>query len=163
MKIGEYTYVPKEIKYGNDDGELTIGKFCSIASEVVILLGGEHNPNNISTFPFHAYWSEAVNFSSGPGSKGNVTIGNDVWIGYGVTILSGVTIGDGAVIGAKSLVVDDVPPYYIVGGVPARAIRRRFTDLQVEKLLKIKWWDWPKEKIIFFLPFLVSNRIDEFI
>lgn len=80
-------------------------------------------------------------------NKGDIVVGNDVWIGYEAVILAGVTIGDGAIIGARAVVTRDVPPYTIVGGVPAKPIRRRFPDETVTRLLDIRWWDWPVEKI----------------
>ena len=80
-------------------------------------------------------------------NRGDIVIGNDVWIGYEAVILSGVTIGDGAIIGTRAVVTKDVPPYTIVGGVPAKPIRKRFDEKVIKELLKIKWWDWTKEKI----------------
>src|SRR5690606_25352240 len=103
-----------------------IGKYCSIGQDVIILLGGEHHLDRITTYPFPAFWKEYANFESPGLSKGNVSIGNDVWIVTDVLILSGVSIGNGAVIGAKSLVTRDIPPYAIVGGVPAKIIKYRF-------------------------------------
>jgi acetyltransferase-like isoleucine patch superfamily enzyme len=132
---------------------LKIGKFCSIAARVTIALGGNHRSDLVTTYPFIAFvadWPEAECLSGedvAAVSKGDVIIGNDVWIGYGVMILSGVTIGDGAVIGAGSVVTKDVEPYSIVAGNPARLIRKRFNDETIRKLLEIKWWDWPPEKI----------------
>lgn len=119
--------------------DLKIGKFCSISDEVTIFLGGEHEINTISSYPFSL---------KNHYSKGDVTIGNDVWIGQSTIILSGVTIGDGAIIGANSLVTKDVKPYAVVGGNPAKLIKYRFDDDTIDKLLKIKWWDWSIDKII---------------
>lgn len=87
-------------------------------------------------------------------------IGNDVWIGYEAVVMAGVTIGDGAVIGSRAVVTKDVPPYTIVGGVPARPIRRRFPEEMVLALLEIKWWDWPKEKITEYLAAIQTGDID---
>ena len=94
-------------------------------------------------------------------NKGNITIGNDVWIGYEAVILSGVTIGDGAIIGTRSVVTKDVPPYTIVGGAPARVIKKRFSDDVIEKLLKIKWWNWPVEKIAGSLEYIQTGNLSE--
>lgn len=146
-QIGEYTYgLPKVFKL-ESGSQLSIGKFCSIANDVKIFLDGEHNTKNISTYPFGYFNDFKSSTRYQTLSKGKVTIGNDVWIGYGVTILSGVTIGDGAVIGACSLITKDVPSYSIVGGVPAKIIKKRFDDNTINQLLVIKWWNWSDEKI----------------
>lgn len=161
--IGDFTYGKPTILSWGENTTLIIGKFCSISEDVTILLGGEHNTNWISTYPFNQMLNE-VNAQSGhPKSKGIVEIGNDVWIGNGATILSGVKIGNGAVIGARSLVAKDVLPYTIVAGNPAKFIRLRFTEEQINNLLKIKWWDWPVTKIKVELPTIMSTNIDEFI
>ena len=131
--------------YGNPEvlfdskANLKIGNFCSISDDVTILLGGEHEINTISSYPFTL---------KNHHTKGDVTIGNDVWIGQSTLILSGVTIGDGAIIGANSLVTKDVEPYAIVGGNPAKLIKYRFDDETIEKLLELKWWDWDIKKIM---------------
>ena len=106
---------------------------------------------------------EAKDISGHPATKGNVIIGNDVWIGYKATIMSGVTIGDGAVIGACSVVTKDVKPYEIVAGNPAKVIRKRFSDEIIIQLLKIAWWNWPIEKIKAEIEFLCNNNIEKFI
>ena len=99
-------------------------------------------------FPFFEEWGlEREHVTDAWDNKGDIILGNDVWIGYEAVILAGVTIGDGAIVGARALVTRDVPPYTIVGGVPARPIRRRFSQDTIDRLLQIKWWDWPEEKI----------------
>lgn len=162
--FGEFTYgVPAIFEWG-EGTELTVGKFCSIASYVNIFLGGGHRTDWVTTYPFNVFVDEfpsANGIIGHPISKGNVVIGNDVWIGQGATILSGVTIGDGAVIGAFSVVAKDVDPYTIVAGNPARLIRRRFDVADIEFLLSIKWWDWPKEKIEEHVRLLCSGNIVE--
>ena len=95
--------------------------------------------------------------------KGDILIGNDVWIGYEAVILSGVTIGDGAIIGTRAVVTKDVPPYTIVGGVPARPLRKRFTEEVIEKLLKICWWNWPDHKVKEHLDCIRKGDIDSLI
>lgn len=165
ITIGEYTYGNPEIKTYNREektGNLTIGKFCSIAENVTIMLGGEHEMEKVTTYPFFLYWPEAKGLGDYK-TKGDVVIGNDVWIGRGATILSGVWIGDGAVIGAEAVVASDVEPYSIVVGNPARCVKYRFLWSQIGELLKIKWWDWSKEKIIEALPLICSTNIDGFI
>jgi acetyltransferase-like isoleucine patch superfamily enzyme len=129
---------PKIHAYNNDDGVVHVGKYCSIANDVEFFLGGNHHPEWISTYPHHSNEHEVT-------SRGNIEIGHNVWIGRGAVIMSGVRIGDGAVVGAKALVTSDVRPYAIVGGVPAKEIRRRFDDATVDRLCEISWWDWPDE------------------
>lgn len=124
-----------------EKSNLIIGSFCSIACEVNIFLGGNHNYKRPST------WLLKKDDKEGIKSNGDVIIGNDVWIGHGATIMSGVNIGDGAVIAAESLVVKNVEPYSIVGGNPAKHIAYRFDEQTIEKLLEIKWWNWP-DKIL---------------
>lgn len=160
--IGEYTYGIPEVRTFKNDGGLKIGKYCSIAGGVQIFLGGNHRSDWVSTYPFYAYpkWK---NIEGSPITKGDVVIGNDVWIGHDAIILSGVSIGDGAIIGAGAVVTRDVPPYTMAAGNPARPIKKRFTDAQIEALMKIKWWDWPKDKVEDAVPMLLCGDIDEFI
>lgn len=160
--IGRGTYgSPKVFSYPND-ASLRIGAYCSIAADVSIFLGGEHHPEWVTTYPFGALWREHLHPDQ-PKSRGDVVIGNDVWIGRGATIMSGVTIGDGAVVGAGALVAKDIPPYTIVGGNPAKPIRLRFSPEIVSKLLEIRWWDWPDERIRKAAGMLQSPDIQAFI
>ncbi len=142
VKVGKGTYGPINAIFSNASNEsLSIGNFCSIGSGTKFILGSEHQFNSITTFPFKVkyfgYESEAT-------SKGPIVLKDDVWLGENVLVLSGVTIGQGAVVGASSLVIKDIPPYAIVGGVPAKIIKYRFNDNIIEKLNKI---DWEKLKI----------------
>ena len=169
MIAGKYTYgIPIIHKSGKNDtnGKLIIGKFCSIAKNCNIFLGGNHRIDWVTTYPFGHINKNIFNNYSGDGhptTKGDVIINNDVWIGANVTIMSGVTIGDGAVIANNSHVVKNIEPYTIVGGNPAKFIKKRFTEEQIDKLLKIKWWDWDDIKINKFTHLLCNNNIDNFI
>lgn len=154
-KIGDYTYGTPKI-LGN--GELSIGKFCSIADGCLILLGVDHNPDWITTYPFPAVWPEAAHIPGHPRSKGPVHIGHDVWIGQNTTILSGVRIGNGAIIGAASVVAKDVGPYEIHCGNPARFVRNRFyLPSLCRKVEALQWWNWPLERIKHELPNLLTQ------
>ena len=131
---------------------LIMGKFCSIACGAKFLFtSANHTQKSLSTYPFPIFFEEwdldVEDITSAWDRKGDIVIGSDVWIGYEAVILSGVTIGDGAIIGARAVVTKDVPPYTIACGVPARQIRRRFSDETIAALLELKWWDWPREKI----------------
>jgi len=162
-RIGRGSYGDLEVRSWKEGATLEIGAYCSLAAGVKIFLGGEHRTDWVTTYPFPALWKErAGHFSGHPRTRGNVIIGNDVWVGAEAVITSGVTIGDGAVVGMRSLVTRDVPPYTIVAGNPARPLRRRFDDAQIERLLEIAWWNWPEERIERFLPLLLADRINEF-
>ena len=159
VEIGDFSYRYPDIQqYG---GKLKIGKFCSFAPNVKIMLGGEHRTDWCSTYPFNALMPEFSYIDGHPFSKGDITIGNDVWIGSDVTILSGVTIGDGSVIAANACVTQNVEPYTIVGGIPAKPIKKRFCDEEIKRLLRIRWWDWKWEEIWQVIPVLQSNSLNE--
>jgi len=164
MKVGQYTYGHENIHIEFESfAELEIGKFCSIAEKITVFLGGNHNTNWITTYPFGTINQNSFPYvaKGHPKTNGNVTIGNDVWIGYKSTIMSGITIGDGAVIAANSHVVKDVDAYSIVGGNPAKLIRFRFSNEEIEKLMEIKWWNWHPSHIHKMSPVLCSGNIDE--
>lgn len=157
--------------YGNnllisDWGEgatLRIGSFCSIAADVRIFLGGEHRTDWVTTYPFTFLWNAADHIKGHPRTKGDVNVGNDVWIGREAVILSGVSIGDGAVVGARSVVTKNVSPYAVVAGNPARFVKKRFDDETISRLLRIKWWNWEDEEIEKSLPVLLSDNIEAFL
>lgn len=163
---GQYTYgKPQVINFG-EGCYLKIGKFCSISSKVTVFLNSEHRIDWISTYPFPFFstkWTNAENISDYAINRGDVIIGNDVWIGYGAIIFSGVQIGDGAVIGAGAIVTKNVEPYTIVAGNPAHVIKKRFDDKTIKKLLAIKWWDWPDKKINENIKYICSDDILTFI
>jgi virginiamycin A acetyltransferase len=159
--VGDYTYYDdfedvsnfeKNVKYHFDfvGDKLIIGKFCMIASGATFIMnGGNHLTEATSAYPFAIFggaWQHAMDGKSYP-TKGDTIIGNDVWIGYDTTIMPGVTIGDGAIIATKAVVTKDVAPYTIVGGNPAKPIKKRFSDDTISKLLQLKWWNWGIKKI----------------
>lgn len=153
-------------QYPVNNDKLIIGKFCSIACGAkFIFTSANHTLKSLSTYPFPIFFDEwnldAKNIASAWDNKGDIVIGNDVWIGYEAVIMPGVKIGDGAIIGTRAVVTKDVEPYTIVGGVPARVIRKRFDDKTIVKLMKIKWWNWDKEKIAKNITNIQSGNIDK--
>ena len=177
--VGEYTmyndfvHDPRMFEQNNvlyhypiNHDKLIIGKFCSIACGAKFLFNSaNHTLSSLSTYPFPLFFEEwgleKKNDADSWDNKGDIVVGNDVWIGYEAVILSGVTIGDGAVIGARAVVTKDVPPYTIVGGVPAKPIKKRFSEESIKKLQSIRWWDWPKEKIAENITAIQSGNIEQ--
>lgn len=180
IKVGDYTIYndfvndPRDFEKNNvlyhypiNGDKLIIGKFCSIACGAKFLFNSaNHTLTSLSTYTFTLFFEEweleKKNVTKAWDNKGNIIIGNDVWIGYDAIILSGVTIGDGAIIGARAIVTKDVPPYTIVGGVPAKAIRKRFNEKTIKSLLNLKWWDWPEERIAANIQRIQRGQISEF-
>ena len=177
IEIGEYTiyndfvHDPRDFEkynvlyhYPVNGDRLIIGKFCSIACGAKFLFtSGNHSMRSLSTYTFPIFFDEwgldAKDIRQAWDNKGDIVVGNDVWIGYEAVILSGVTIGDGAIIGSRAVVTKDVPPYTIVGGVPARPLRKRFDDAAIERLEALRWWDWDAETIRRSLPAIQSGDI----
>ncbi len=174
--VGDFTYFddpidPEAFETRNilyhfpfSQDRLIIKKFCAIASGVKFIMnGGSHKLDGFSTYPFMLFqkgWDEGFDFKKFP-FKGNTTVGNDVWIGYGAIIMPGITIGDGAIIGSGALVTKNVEPYAIVGGNPAKVIRKRFDENTIKDLIEIKWWDWSIEKITKYHNILMNSDINE--
>lgn len=179
IEIGDYTMYndfvrdPQDFQKNNvlyhylvNHDRLVIGKFCSIACGAkFIFTSANHSLKSLSTYPFPIFFEEwgldVSNITDAWDNKGDIIVGNDVWIGYEAVILSGVTIGDGAIVGSRAVVTKDIPPYTIVGGVPAKPIRKRFDDVTIARLLELKWWDWSEERIKANIKIIQSGRIDE--
>jgi len=164
VTIGDYMSgaMPKIHKWTNKY-TLTVGKFCCFAEGVNIIVDGNHRSDWVSTYPLSRLLLNDFSNLGHPAGKGDMTIGNDVWIGMNVLILPGVNIGDGAVVAAGAVVTHDVLSYEIVGGVPAGHLKYRFTSGQMAALLAISWWDWDIEKIKENISLLESGDIDGFI
>ncbi len=163
-KIGRGSYANDlEVLRKHDGADLQIGAFCSIAAGVKIFLGGEHRTDWVTTYPFNALWEKAANIKGHPKTKGDIKIGNDVWIGRDAVILSGVKIGDGAVIGVRAVVTKDIPPYAIAVSNPARVIKKRFDDILIDRLLRIKWWNWDDARIENALTLMLNDDIVTFL
>lgn len=174
--VGDYTYYddPSDSEgfernvlyhypfYGD---KLIIGKFCAIAKDVKFIMNGaNHLMKCFSTYPFQIFgngWEKVMPKIEDLPNKGDTVIGNDVWIGYDSLAMPGVKIGDGAIIASRSVVVGNVEPYSVVGGNPAKLIKKRYNDEVIDILLKLKWWDWGVEKITTNLEVLVSQDLEK--
>ncbi len=179
ISIGDYTmyndfvHDPRDFEKNNvlyyypvNKNQLRVGKFCSIACGAKFLFtSANHTMRSLSTYPFPIFFEEwgldVKDITSAWDNKGDIVIGNDVWIGFEAVILSGVTIGDGAVIGARAVVTKDVSPYTIVGGIPANVIRKRFSDDVISELLKLQWWNWSESRIRKNLAAIQSGRMND--
>jgi len=151
--------------YSVNNDKLVIGKFCSIACGArFIFTSANHTLKSLSNYPFPIFYEEwdldIRKVTSAWDNKGDTIIGNDVWIGYEAVVMPGVHIGDGAIIGTRAVVTKDVPPYTIVGGVPAKEIRKRYDQETIKKLLEMRWWDWPFERIQKFLHYIMNGEVD---
>ena len=179
IQVGDYTmyndfvHDPRDFQRNNvlyhypiNGDKLIIGKFCSIACGAKFLFtSANHTLRSLSTYPFPLFFEEwgldKAHMAQAWDNKGDIVVGNDVWIGYEAVLLSGVTIGDGAIIGTRAVVTQDVPPYTIVGGVPAKPIRRRFDDATIDALLALRWWDWPREKLAQNIAAIQAGQLEE--
>ena len=177
IEVGEYTIYndfmrdPRDFEKNNvlyhypvNGDRLVIGRFCSIACGAQFMFtSGNHSMQSLANYTFPIFFDEwgldAKDICDAWDNKGDTVIGNDVWIGYEAVIMPGVKIGDGAVIGTRAVVTKDVPPYTIVGGVPAKPIRRRFDDATVEKLEALRWWDWDEDRLKRALPAIQAGDI----
>ncbi|GJE37903.1 acetyltransferase-like isoleucine patch superfamily enzyme [Methylobacterium persicinum] len=163
FSIGRYSYGRPKVRFPESGRTLTIGRYCSIADRVEILLGGDHRLDWASTYPFAAmrgHFPDAQAPEDYHASRGDVVIGHDVWLGSGCMILSGVTVGHGAVVAARAVVTRDVPPYAVVAGNPARVVRRRFPPEVADALVAAAWWDLPQDEVSRLVPLLQSGEID---
>jgi acetyltransferase-like isoleucine patch superfamily enzyme len=158
--IGPHSVGYPEVRRELGESRLTIGDYCSIAGGVTIMLGGEHASGGLTTYPLWILWPECREMEKGSASKGDITIGSDVWIGINTLVLSGSTIGDGAIIGAGSVVRGKIPPYAIAVGSPCRTVMYRFKPDEISTLLAIRWWDWPEDVVAQALPILLSGDVD---
>lgn len=178
IEVGDYTIYndfisdPRQFEQNNvlyhypiNHERLIIGKFCSIACGVKFLFNcANHTLKSLSTYTFPLFYEdwglEKSNVASAWDNKGDIVIGNDVWIGFEAVVLAGVKIGDGAIIGTRAVVTKDVPPYSIVCGIPAKVIRKRYSPDIIEQLLSLRWWDWTKDRIKRNLPFIMAGNIE---
>lgn len=178
IEVGDYTiyndfvHDPRDFEINNvlyhypiNGDKLKIGRYCSIAcGSKFLFTSGNHALASLSTYTFPIFYEEwgldAKDICGAWDNKGDIIVGNDVWIGFEAVILSGVTIGDGAIIGARAVVTKDVPPYTIVGGVPAKPIRKRFDDRTIEKLLSLRWWDRDETTVKKAIPAIRSGNVD---
>ncbi|MFG2497332.1 CatB-related O-acetyltransferase [Streptomyces sp. NPDC048441] len=175
IEVGEYSYYDDpddatafetcNVLYHYGPEKLRIGKFCAFGTGVrFIMNGANHRMDGPSTFPFPIMggsWSDHFDLISGLPGRGDTVVGHDVWFGYGVMVMPGVRIGHGAVIASGSVVVDDVPDYGVVGGNPAKLIRTRYSESEVERLLAAAWWDWPAAHLTEHIRTVMSGTIDE--
>lgn len=169
--VGDYSYYDDPVDSENFErnvlyhypfigDKLIIGKFCALARDVKFIMNGaNHKMSGFSTYPFQIFgkgWEKVMPAPDEFPYKGDTVIGHDVWIGYEALLMPGVKVGNGAIISARAVVTADVPAYAIVGGNPARVIRRRFPEDTIQALEQLAWWDWPIEKISASLPHIVA-------
>lgn len=178
IQVGDYTmyndfvHDPRGFERNNvlyhypiNHDRLFIGRFCSIGCGAKFIFNSaNHRISSLSTYPFPLFFEEwgldKKDVTASWDNKGDIVVGNDVWIGYEAVIMAGVTIGDGAIIGTRAVVTKDVLPYTIVGGIPAKSIRKRYPGETIALLSDLKWWDWPKERIAQNIDAIQAGRVD---
>lgn len=176
IQVGDYTiyndalYDPRDFARRNvlyhypiNKDRLIIGRYCSIACGTRFLFNSaNHSLASLSTYPFPIFydeWEHGLTVTQAWDNHGDIVLGNDVWTGFEAVVMAGVTVGDGAIIASRAVVTKDVPPYSIVGGTPARLIKMRFGADTIEKLLDLRWWDWPADKVLKAIPAIQSGDI----
>lgn len=162
-QVGRGTYGVPIVHDWQEGATLTLGSYTSIAEQVEIFLGGHHRTEWVSTYPFPAMVPEAAGIQGYAVSRGDVLIGSDVWLCSKAIILSGVTVGHGAVIAAGAVVSQDVAPYSVVAGNPARHIRWRFPEATRQALLEAAWWEWPEHEVRKVSPLLCTEQVEVFL
>ncbi|SFK81886.1 CatB-related O-acetyltransferase [Lysobacter sp. cf310] len=175
IQVGEYSYYddPEDSEgfarnvlylFPFIGDRLIIGRYCAIARGATFVMNGaNHRMSGFSTYPFNIFgngWERSTPLPEELPYKGDTVVGNDVWIGYQAMLMPGVRVGDGAIVAARSVVSADVPPYAIVGGNPARVLRMRYEPAQIERLLRIAWWDWDAAKVSRNLELIVGADLD---
>ena len=171
--VGEYTYFadPEDptgferhnVLYHYGPERLVIGRYCAVARETRFIMGAANHRIGLSTFPFPMFgasWADSMDLYADRPVRGDTVIGNDVWIGYGAVILPGSRIGDGAIVAAGAVVGGEVPPYGVVAGNPAKLVRRRLSDSDVERMLRIAWWDWPVPLVSEHVRLIMGDDVD---
>lgn len=177
ISVGDYSYYddPEDATefqarnilyhYEHVGDRLEIGRFCALATGTTFIMNGaNHRMDGPSTFPFPIMggaWGEHMDLLMGLPSRGDTIVGHDVWFGFRTLIMPGVRIGHGAIIASGSVVAEDVPPYAIVAGNPARVVKMRFDDVTITRLLDLAWWDWPLERITANIPALMAGKLDD--
>lgn len=162
LTMGRHTYGnPRVLTFAGDDTTAAIGSFTSIARGVTLVLGGNHPLDRLTTYPLRLMWGlEGAGTDGYPWSKGDISVGSDVWLGLDSMILSGVTIGHGAIVAARSVVTADIPPYAVAAGSPARIVRSRLPETDVARMLDIAWWEWDDTTIREAVSLLTAGAVD---
>jgi virginiamycin A acetyltransferase len=173
IEVGDYTYYDdpddpaaferQNVLYAYGPERLVIGRYCALATGVRFIMAGANHPTaGVSTFPFAIFggaWAEqTLDLVQAVPSRGDTIVGNDVWIGYEAVVMPGVRIGDGAIVAAEAVVTRDVPPYGVVAGNPARLVRTRFDETDVNRLLRAAWWHWPVELVTEHARIIMAGR-----
>lgn len=165
ITVGRGTYgIPIVKHYPHDQTKLTVGNYSALAENAIVMLGGQHAMDQVTTYPLRiGFQMPGAGLDGMPTHTADTVIGNDVWLAQRAFVRSGLTIGDGAVIAAGSVLTRDVPPYAVMGGNPAKILKFRHTEDQRAALLEIQWWNWPEEEIRRAVPLLAQSDIDAFI